>query len=69
MTAKARVRRSSADVQRLIVEAARELFVENGYEQTSDARDCGAGRGHPGGGVPAHFGTKDALFEHVAWPR
>jgi AcrR family transcriptional regulator len=64
VTAKARVRRSSADVQRLILEAARELFVENGYEQTS-TREIAARAGVIQAAVFRHFGTKDALFEHV----
>jgi AcrR family transcriptional regulator len=64
VTEKGRTRRSSADVQRLIASAARDLFVEQGYEETS-TREIAERAGVIQAAVFRHFGTKEALFEHV----
>ncbi len=51
-------------MQRLITAAARDLFVEQGYEKTS-TREIASRAGVIQAAVFRHFGTKEALFEHV----
>ncbi|MEU7839048.1 MULTISPECIES: TetR family transcriptional regulator [unclassified Nonomuraea] len=48
-----------------ILDAARELFAEHGYEQTT-IRAVAAQAGIDPGLVMQHFGTKEALFDEVA---
>jgi AcrR family transcriptional regulator len=64
VTENGRTRRTTADVQRLITSAARELFVEQGYEKTS-TREIAQRAGVIQAAVFRHFGSKEALFEHV----
>jgi len=57
-----RVRRSGAELQRLLLDAARELFAENGYRSTT-TRMIAARAGVPEPLLYKHFGTKARLFE------
>jgi AcrR family transcriptional regulator len=52
-------------VRSLIVAAARDLFVAQGYEGTS-TREIARKAGVIQAAVFRHFGTKEALFAHVA---
>lgn len=55
------VRRSSATVRSLVLQAARELFDERGYEQVS-TREIATRAGVTQAMVFRHFGTKTNLF-------
>ena len=60
-----RSRRSAEEVRTLIIEAARDLFVVQGYEGTS-TREIARKAGVIQAAVFRHFGTKEALFAYVA---
>lgn len=64
VTTTSRSRRSSAQVRGLITAAARDLFVEQGFENTSTA-EIAERAGVIKAAVFRHFGTKESLFEHV----
>lgn len=57
-----RSRRSSEDVRALLLETARELFLEHGYEETTTKEICKrAGVAEPL--LFTNFGSKEGLFE------
>src|SRR5207247_1289908 len=56
-----RLRRSSEEVRRLMLEAARELFAENGFAGTR-TRDIAERAGVTEQLLFNHFGSKDELF-------
>ena len=58
----ARARRSSEDVRALLLDAARDLFGEQGYEETTTKQICKqAGVAEPL--LFTNFGSKQGLFE------
>ena len=54
-------------VREAIEKAARELFASHGFEKTT-VREIGARAGIDPSMVMRYFGSKDALFAHVAEP-
>ncbi len=65
VTAKGAYRRAPAEKRQAIVAAARELFVDQGFEKTSTAQ-IAALAGVSEGILFHHFGSKRALFDGVA---
>ncbi|GAA2403700.1 hypothetical protein GCM10010191_09120 [Actinomadura vinacea] len=61
-----RVRRSPATVRALVLEAARELFAEQGYAQVS-TREIARRAGVTQAQVFRHFGSKAVLFVEAAY--
>ena len=67
MTEPRRTTPKSIRTREAIETAARELFAINGFERTT-VRDIGARAGIDASMIIRYFGSKDALFAHVAMP-
>lgn len=67
MTEARRSTPKSIRTREAIEAAARELFAANGFERTT-VRDIGARAGIDPSMIIRYFGSKDALFAHVAMP-
>lgn len=67
MTTPRRTTPKSIRTREAIEEAARELFSINGFDRTT-VRDIGARAGIDPSMIIRYFGSKDALFAHVAMP-
>lgn len=67
MTEARRTTPKSLRTREAITTAARELFTVNGFERTT-VRDIGARAGIDPSMIIRYFGSKEALFAHVAEP-
>jgi len=67
MTEPRRTTPKSIRTREAIETAARELFAINGFDRTT-VRDIGARAGIDASMIIRYFGSKDALFAHVAMP-
>jgi AcrR family transcriptional regulator len=67
MTEPRRTTPKSIRTREAIETAARELFAINGFDRTT-MRDIGARAGIDASMIIRYFGSKDALFAHVAMP-